>query len=967
MQELPSMIGGDCRQLSEHEMKYLYAFFGRDFVNELKRMDSELLSYQNKLMSLNSMDSMSLAGALYVTALADNPIRLAILERFRELVATELPELELEYYRALTHTRCADPHLNKIAQRNQWRYDRRDAKSLLANASRTYTFPNFLSFFDSQYSPAPVAVNGVPLQTDGAHALNGVQYATLRMAQALKAQLAEEMTYRNMVLERSLLEKTQGEIERDVVTTTADAKRKTQATRAALDASENLQRETVTAVVQDALTAMPAVQDLVAQASLPAQAQPDAKDAIAQLQVEINLLPSEAYLKPVIESLRKVVRKYIKQNLYSPPLSDTELHNFVSDLYDAVGNRMGELGFHSLADLQKASPALADQVKTKFVAKLQADAPQLYSISKVEEQAWREYQAAVAKEADANRAAQKANEKLFSKRLLDQFIDEQEERAVELLEALRSHSSNVDNYLKRLSIALEDDVNAQFYNPAFQDIRRASYTWDVNLGQIETTTILTNNRCFAKVDPAASFEFDLPKRELLITEAMRGAKALTTEYGNLMQDGTFLAATSLLSGQPAAGLVSSQSPVKMIPGLSAGGSQKPFGAALDELIPDPAVYKFETGTGFEIRPVIQPDGHSIIYNFDYMYTTNVREPVEADEKHLGRVKRHYVHTDVQTSSFELREVSRYMVALKASRTGRGVPLLEDIPAAGWLFRPLPNAESSLQMNIILASSVIYPTMYDLMGLRWAPYAEEINYKRLTQEKKATRQRWDQIRDQLLLKTRKTVNERVGLPNRSLINEDQPVNPPAESLPMEGVPYSPGTQGRSGSQYQMPAPDPSTYAPPPQYSPSSQPGSATPTETGPASPDSAPRDPHHPTELGPPPTAQPESAPAPGGPSIPGQGAGATPEARFRLELKKLTRAPRTMLEPIDASPASSDAGHTSYSAPQWFGSRQPTDAPVPAAAGVARASAVSRRDDTGRVRLSSAPKTSRVTVRTPLW
>jgi hypothetical protein len=103
-------------------MKYLYAFFGKDFVNELRRMDSELLSYQNKLLSLNSMDSMSLAGALYVTALADNPIRLAILERFRELVATELPELELEYYRALTHTRCADLHLNKLAQRNQWRY-----------------------------------------------------------------------------------------------------------------------------------------------------------------------------------------------------------------------------------------------------------------------------------------------------------------------------------------------------------------------------------------------------------------------------------------------------------------------------------------------------------------------------------------------------------------------------------------------------------------------------------------------------------------------------------------------------------------------------------------------------------------------------------------------------------------------------------------------------------------------------
>src|SRR5690606_8503968 len=100
-----------------------------------------------------------------------------------------------------------------------------------------------------------------------------------------------------------------------------------------------------------------------------------------------------------------------------------------------------------------------------------------------------------------------------------------------------------------------------------------------------------------------------------------------------------------------------------------------------------------------IRPVIQPDGHSIIYGFDYMYTTNVREPVRADEKHLGRVKRHFVHTDVQTSSYELREISRYTVALKASRTAKGVPLLEDVPLVGTLFRPLPSAESSLQENI----------------------------------------------------------------------------------------------------------------------------------------------------------------------------------------------------------------------------------------------------------------------------
>src|SRR5690606_4297346 len=151
-----------------------------------------------------------------------------------------------------------------------------------------------------------------------------------------------------------------------------------------------------------------------------------------------------------------------------------------------------------------------------------------------------------------------------------------------------------------------------------------------------------------------------------------------------------------------------------------------FGSALEALIPEPAIYKFETGTGYEIRPVIQPDGQAVVFDFDYMYTTNVREPVRADEKHLGRVRRHFVHTAVQLGNYELREVSRYIVALKAERTGKGVPLLEDIPGLGVLFRPLPSDESALQQNIILAQTVIFPTLFDLMGLRIAPTVAELD-------------------------------------------------------------------------------------------------------------------------------------------------------------------------------------------------------------------------------------------------
>jgi hypothetical protein len=129
-----------------------------------------------------------------------------------------------------------------------------------------------------------------------------------------------------------------------------------------------------------------------------------------------------------------------------------------------------------------------------------------------------------------------------------------------------------------------------------------------------------------------------------------------------------------------------------------------------------------------------------------MYTTNIREPVRADEKHLGRIKRHFVHTEVQTSNFEIREISRYLVALKVSRTARGVPLLEDVPVLGAAFRPAPSEESSIQQNIILGQTNVYPTLFDLMGLRWAQQVVDLDHASLLEAEHVVRGRQKSIRD-----------------------------------------------------------------------------------------------------------------------------------------------------------------------------------------------------------------------------
>src|SRR5262249_11944059 len=157
--------------------------------------------------------------------------------------------------------------------------------------------------------------------------------------------------------------------------------------------------------------------------------------------------------------------------------------------------------------------------------------------------------------------------------------------------------------------ALDDDFNRQFYQPAFSQIRHASRFYDVSLGQIETTSVLANNRGFAKVDPQATIEFDLPKRDILIQEALKSGKALVQDYGALLQDPTFLSLGKLGSGSPtgsmAAGTGGALSPIRsVLPGLPGTSSEgilaqqgpgnRELGAALEALIPDPAIYKFET-------------------------------------------------------------------------------------------------------------------------------------------------------------------------------------------------------------------------------------------------------------------------------------------------------------------------------------------------------------------------------------
>jgi hypothetical protein len=837
------LFPGDTQMDRDH--RYLYSFFGKDFIDELEAMDSEFLRTGNKLLSLHSMDTTSLSSALNLMALAKNSTRQEIFNEFDMMLQSQLPQTEANYLAA--GQSCPPKHF-------QWPCSKPKYCMLAQNAK----FESLRGFFNTE--------------TGHDDTMTPLQREFIRLAQIFKSRLITEVEYKQRVMERAIIEERLGNRLQELQT-------QRQREQDAVEQLEQAQRSIYPVVEQVVTTfvetkaAMQAVikkgQDDYSDFTKHSTAQDEDGNPVATIQflsedyasvlrdkeqqnrpwllydiVEFDNASVFYKIEPVpgqpgklqittkniaAKDIAEYYRGRTDKTLNSPKEEEILHKIFLAGIAMERQRRnyLEAFRFQSSAqqqwqdavelltqlenDVNKYGSIEGSSVKSVKTTQaiLYDDIRKLDKITRLFNELFREVNEAIAyfvSEADllvaklgsshdyqaiyeqwvklrnevsirlqdnlletwktrsgtlddqfSNLVAQsvkvsfaetnalRKRRSLDHKKFLDMLIDDLEEKYIELLNGTRAHTANIDNYLKRLTTALDDDFNTQFYFPTFRYVRGMSTSWDVQFGQTETTSILANNREFAKVEPSATMEFDLPKRDILLSEAINGAKAMMDDVGALANDPSFLAMAKMKSGgstaSPGAGSTGGAGVMRsVLPGLSAstaeqvmsqnanGGNQ--FGANLENLIPDPAIYKFETGTGFEIRPVIQPDGQAVVFDFQYMYTTNIREPVRADEKHLGRVKRHFIDTDVQLSNFELREVSRYQVALKAARTSKGVPLFEDIPLVGVLFRPLPSAESSLQQNLIMAQATIFPTLFDLMGLRWAPVVADLDPLRL---------------------------------------------------------------------------------------------------------------------------------------------------------------------------------------------------------------------------------------------
>lgn len=126
--------------------RYAAAFFGEDFIKGLQDVNQEFptLNPVNKLLSLSSVDSLTITEALFVTALAKGTVRQQILQRFRYYLQNDLPQKD---YHWVT--------VNKIKKGWNplwWGEDCTSQEAIKQHTREFYTFDATSTFLDRDYA-----------------------------------------------------------------------------------------------------------------------------------------------------------------------------------------------------------------------------------------------------------------------------------------------------------------------------------------------------------------------------------------------------------------------------------------------------------------------------------------------------------------------------------------------------------------------------------------------------------------------------------------------------------------------------------------------------------------------------------------------------------------------------------------------------------------------------------------------
>ncbi len=173
------MVFAECEGLSQYErdQRYIEAFFGQQFLAELRELDSEFLRTGNKILSLHSMDTTSLAQCLFLMSLAKNDIRMEILTEFERLVTCQLPMDEMEYFDASN----ARKKFGHLFHKQKFQFFAQNAR-----------FVSLRGMYQAEVA--------------GPDTLTPMQREFIRLAQIFKSRLITEIEFKQRVMERAMIE-----------------------------------------------------------------------------------------------------------------------------------------------------------------------------------------------------------------------------------------------------------------------------------------------------------------------------------------------------------------------------------------------------------------------------------------------------------------------------------------------------------------------------------------------------------------------------------------------------------------------------------------------------------------------------------------------------------------------------------------------------------------------------------------
>lgn len=279
-----------------------------------------------------------------------------------------------------------------------------------------------------------------------------------------------------------------------------------------------------------------------------------------------------------------------------------------------------------------------------------------------------------------------------------------------------------DMMIRDMIDAFNDDLKRTIQMPAMEAIRNAIRTQlvGVSFGGVEETSFLAANRRVARVDPVGSGALTVEEKANFAEAAKNLSDLILKQQEREKTRDSILGAASTAGAANALG--ASQLAATGLGLTSLLGSL--LGSTNDPQTTGSETYSISSGNLYKITPIFGPSGQGMRFNFDFVGTTRLREPGGTTNPAIPRIERHTINTEVGLSNLELRQIAsfdaNYQLGIPTKYSGgiapfNGIPGLNRIPLLGY-FSVRQGQPALRQKSIIMAQSVMYPTIGDIAGL-----------------------------------------------------------------------------------------------------------------------------------------------------------------------------------------------------------------------------------------------------------